>query len=95
MHRHFSSAKRQMVDSVPFLSQMDYLVRHTHVDPSLISSSTLPLLRSASHGLSLGPFPFLQYLFPLTRALYHYMYHHLITFPSIRFHDLLLLGPVS
>ena len=77
------------------MSRVDCFVRFTRVDPSSLSLSTLPLLRSASHGLSLGPFPFLRPSFPLTRALYHHMYHLLTALPSVRFHHLLLLGPVS
>ena len=77
------------------MSRTDYLVRYTRVDYSSAFSSVPRLLRSASHGLSLGPFPSLRYLFPLMRALYDHLYHHLTAFLSDPFYDLLLLGPVS
>ena len=31
----------------------------------------------------------------MTHALYYHLYHHLTTFPSVPFYDLLLLGPIS
>ena len=77
------------------MSQTDHLVRYTHVDYDPTFSSVPCLSCSATYGLSLEPFPFLCYLFPSTRALYHYVYHHLTIFPSLCFHDLPLLGPVS
>ena len=77
------------------MSRTDHLVHYMCVNYDPTSSSVLCLLRSATYGLSLGPFPLLRYLFPSTRALYHHMYHQLITFPSTPFYDLLLLGPIS
>ena len=77
------------------VSRTDHLVHYTRVNYDSTLPSFLCLSRSATYGLSSGPFPLLCYLFPPTRALYHDMYYHLTTFPSVPFYTLLLLGPVS
>ena len=64
-----------------YVSRTDHLVWRMGIDYNPTFLSIPCLSRSATYGLSLGPFPSLRYHFPPTCALFYHMYHHLTAFP--------------